>query len=535
MQAFATHNSRVGGHVAQYVNALRSFGVVSIRRARPQSVLIGALAATAVVISGCGPQAEPSDPSVLIPEGTSAQLRPFYEQSIDWKSYDSLTDADERFTGLQYGIVQVPLDYAQPQAGSLDMYVYRAPANGRSTHSIVTNPGGPGGTGDVLPGYADGIFEPELRENRDIVGFDPRGVGRSRPLVCRDAAEVDAWKYATPDDPQEIAEQAEVVGEIAEQCLEVDAELLPHVGTVNVARDVDVLRAALRQPTLDYFGFSYGTTIGQEYLRLFPRQAGRVVLDGVASPDLPMEEMLRTQAQGMEQLGRLYAEDCVAQGPRDCPLGDTPDDVLQGIVDLVEQAEAQPIPTDGDRSLNSAQVNWAVLSYLYTEELWPDLTEALVAARAGDGTLLLQTFDDEAQDLTLDALYFVNCTDHPTDYTVDETVALAQQWGAEFPLYGSYAAWEVYACSDWPVPASGSTQPPVYEGIPPVMLIGGKNDPATPFVWSERAAAQLPGSVLVTWEGVGHTATGYSPCVDALVTEFMVDGVLPPQGTVCEE
>lgn len=464
-----------------------------------------------------------------------SDLLPYYEQAVQWESYDSLPDADESFSDLEYAVVQVPLDYANPEAGQMGMYVYRAPANGRSQRAIVTNPGGPGGTGDMIPGYADGIFEPELRDSRDIVGFDPRGVGRSRPLVCRDAAEVDAWQYATPDDPQEIAQQAEVVGEVAEQCEEADAELLPHVGTANVARDVDVLRAVLDQPTLDYFGFSYGTNIGQEYLRLFPRQAGRFALDGVVTPDLSTEEMLLTQAQGMQDLGQLYAEDCVATGPQQCPLGDTPEAVLQGIVELVENAEAEPIPTDGDRSLTSAQANWAVLSFLYTEELWPDLTEALVAAQDGDGTLLLEAFDEEATGLNLDALYFVNCTDHPTDLTVEEAVALAADWGAQYPLYGSYAAWEVYACSDWPVPAAGSTEPPTYGGIPPVLLIGGANDPATPFVWSQRAASQLPGSVLVTWEGIGHTATGYSPCVDEIVTRFMVDGVLPPQGTVCEE
>lgn len=494
--------------------------------------MAAAVVGAAMLASACS-ATESTPPAEL--SDVPAPLLPYYEQSLDWKPYESLPDADESFSDLQYAVVQVPLDYADPQDGELGMYVYRAPANDSSERAVVTNPGGPGGTGDVIPGYADGIFEPELRETRDIVGFDPRGVGRSRPMVCRDATEVDAWKYATPDDPQEIAEQAEVVGEVAEQCEEADAELLPHVGTANVARDVDVLRAVLGQPTLDYFGFSYGTTIGQEYLRLFPRQAGRVALDGVTTPDLSMEEMLRTQAQGMQQLGQLYAEDCVAAGPEQCPLGDTPEQVLQGIVDLVEQAEAEPIPTDSDRSLNSAQANWSVLSFLYTEELWPDLTEALVAANDGDGTLLLEAFDEEAESLSIDALYFVNCTDHPTDYTVEETVALASQWGAEFPLYGSYAAWEVYACSDWPVPASGSTAPPQYAGIPPVLLIGGANDPATPYVWAERAAAQLPGSVLVTWEGIGHTATGYSPCVDELVTQFLLDGVLPPQGTVCAE
>ena len=494
--------------------------------------LLAAAAVTALVTSACSTTATPTPQDL---SDVPSDLRPYYEQPLRWESYESLQDADERFVDLQYAVVQVPLDYANPQAGELGMYVYRAPATGRSQRAIVTNPGGPGGTGDVIPGYADGIFEAELRETRDIVGFDPRGVGRSRPIVCRDLAEVDAWEYATPDDPQEIAQQAEVVGEAGEQCEEADAELLPHVGTANVARDVDVLRAVLEQPTLDYFGFSYGTTIGQEYLRLFPRQAGRVVLDGVATPDLSMEEVLRTQAQGMQELGRLYAEYCVASGTEECPLGSTPEAVLQGIVDLVEKAEAEPIPTDSERSLSSAQANWAVLSFLYAEEMWPDLTEALVAAKDGDGTLLLQAFDEEATGLSLDALYFVNCTDHPTDYTVEETVALAAEWGAQYPLYGSYAAWEVYACSDWPVPAAGSTEPPQYAGIPPVLLIGGANDPATPFVWSQRAASQLPGSVLVTWEGIGHTATGYSPCVDELVTRFLVDGVLPPQGTVCEE
>ena len=490
------------------------------------------IAALGVVLAGCGePAAEPAP----VASDAPAQLRTFYEQTLDWQDYDALPDADGSFSDLQYAVLQVPIDYDAPEAGSMGMYIYRAPATQRTERAVVTNPGGPGGPGDVLPGYADAIFEPELRATRDIVGFDPRGVGRSRPLVCRDAEEVDAWKYATPDDPQEIAEQAEVVGEVAEQCEAADAELLPHVGTINVARDVDVLRAALRQPTLDYFGFSYGTHIGQVYLEQFPRQAGRVVLDGVTTPDLSTEEMLRTQAQGMQQLGELYAEQCVAAGPEECPLGDTPEEVLAGITGLVEQAEASPIPTDGERPLNSAQLNWAVLSYLYSEQLWPDLTEALVAAQAGDGTLLLEAYDEEAQGLGLDALYFVNCTDHPTDYTVEEIVALAEQWGAESPLYGSYAAWEVYACSDWPVPAAGSTQAPQYQGIPSVLLIGGKNDPATPFVWSERAASQLPGSVLVTWEGVGHTAAGTSPCVDELVTRFLLDGVMPPQGTVCPE
>ena len=490
--------------------------------------------ACALALGGCGTDAAPVTPAPPVPADVPENLRSFYEQELQWQPYEDLPDADPAFSDLQYAVLQVPLDYANPDAGELGMYVYRAPATERSERAIVTNPGGPGGPGDAIPGYADAVFEPELRRTRDIIGFDPRAVARSEALVCRSESDIDAWRYATPDDPAEIAEQAEVVGEIAEQCQLAGADVLPHVGTANVARDVEVLRSALREPTLDYFGFSYGTAIGQEYLRLFPRQAGRFILDGVVTPDLSTEEMLRTQAEGMEQLGQLYAEDCVAQGPQDCPLGNTPDEVLQTMLGLVEQAEEQPIPTGTDRPLTSAQLNWAMLSYLYSDSQWSALTEALVAAQDGDGSLLQETFDSEAFEMGLDPLYFVNCTDHPTDYTVDEITALAQQWSAEYPLYGGYAAWEVYACSDWPVPAAASTEAPQYEWIPPVVLIGGKNDPATPYVWSERAASQLPGSVLVTWEGVGHTAAGASPCVDEIVTRFMLDGILPAPDTVCE-
>ena len=189
----------------------------------------------------------------------STDLQPYYSQQLQWQSFADTFDIPELSDRFQTAELTVPIDYDNPALGDTNVVMYRQVAARSSEGAVVLNPGGPGGGGEFLVLDADFIFERPVLRARDIVSFDPRGVGRSNPIVCRTPAQLDADAQLVPG-----SDEAIVAGErFRQECAAGNPDLLPHVDTSNVARDLDVMRAALGQPTLDYLGFSYGTEIGQ--------------------------------------------------------------------------------------------------------------------------------------------------------------------------------------------------------------------------------------------------------------------------------
>ncbi|HEY9378204.1 MAG TPA: alpha/beta hydrolase, partial [Jiangellaceae bacterium] len=346
----------------------------------------------------------------------------------------------------------------------------------------------------------------------------------------------------SPDDAAEVAELQEQAAVFIAGCADRSGELLPHIGTADVARDLDILRAVLGDEVLYYRGASYGTDIGAVYAELFPEQVGRLVLDGAIDPTLTGEQFLLGQARGAERALAAYLQSCVAE--QDCPLGQSVAEARSTLTNLLAVIDETPLPTEDDtRPLTQslAVLGIVVPLYMSADEGYPLLSLALERALAGDGTALQfladqylrrnsdGTFRGNLHEVT----YGVNCVDRPWETDVDVIEAAVAEYEAVSPVFGSFLAWGGLVCADWPVPPE-TPVPATAAGAAPILVVGTTGDFASPYEWAEALAAQLESGVLLTYEGSGHTAYRMgSECVDEAVDAYLVDGTVPTDGLRC--
>lgn len=483
------------------------------------------------------PTAEPPTPSPAPTRAlpaTDPALARYYDQKLAWKSCD----------GGSCTTMKVPLDYADPNGRSIGIAVFRAAATDASARlgALVVNPGGPGGSGIDFAASGAAQFGDVLTASYDIVGFDPRGVGKSDPLDCASTGQLDAMLAydQSPDNRAERQQLDRLVATVGRGCLARSGDLARHMSTQEAARDMDILRAALGEPKLDYFGASYGTFLGATYADLFPTHVGRFVLDGAIDPALSNADLSLQQARGFETALRAYVKDCVSSG--NCVLGSTVDQGTKRIKAFLDQVAANPLPTGKPRKLTEG---WALLGIffpLYAKSLWPTLTQALQQAiNSGNGALLLYLADYYAargpnayKDNSIEALYAVNCLDHD-DYIPTEQVP---QHFAAFekasPTFGRVFAFSLSSCSVWPVKSGKHTVALHAKGAPPIVVIGTTRDPATPLAWAQALAKQLDSGRLITRDGDGHTGFNQgNDCVDHAVEAWLVSGTVPKRNLMC--
>lgn len=499
---------------------------------------LSVVVAAVLTLGGCGfwPQsASPgSDPARQAPDPA---LQPFYSQVLDWRSCGGRNQCTE---------LLVPLDYANPTGETLELAVLRSPSTGpRPQGSLVLNPGGPGGSGVDFAAAASSVASPELRSAFSIVGFDPRGVGRSDPLECLSDKQTDELMSAdpSPDTAAEVSIIEETAASLASGCVRDDAALAAHVDSMAVSQDMDVLRAALDEPTLNYLGFSYGTLLGALYAEAFPSKVGRFVLDGGIDPSLTNTQVAAGQAVGFEVALNRFLADCVRRG--DCPLGDSVGDARSNLEQLLADIDTEPLPTDDPaRPLTQGLALTGIVFPLYQPKFgWPLLRVNLRRALLGDGAGLLDSADQYArrnadgtyQDNGIDALNAVNCLDGTDRPDTAQTAALASQWSTAAPIFGPLLAYGNLVCNYWPIAPAGNPARVTAAGSPPILVVGTEYDPATPYAWSQALASQLSAGVLVSWRGAdGHTAyRNGSGCIDGIIDAFLIDGVVPQDGTEC--
>lgn len=483
------------------------------------------------------PPSVPATQATGSPEPTTAALERFYSQALDWGPCDE---------GGECATLTVPLDYDDPDGTTIEIALLRVAAtdSSRRLGSLVVNPGGPGASGVDYASAADVVVSPGVRAVYDVVGFDPRGVARSAPVECVSDAQLDesfSDGDATPDTPEEVDELLAGMTEFRDGCLRESGDLLPHVGATAVARDLDVLRAALGDPTLTYLGKSYGTTIGVEYLRQFGDRAGRLVLDGVLPPDLSRRDVLLGQAAGFELALSRFVEACLSSS---CSLGAAESEVLATLDAVLAATDEQPLPTSSSRQLSQSLALYGILGPLYwpPSQGYPLLESALVQASAGDGTGLLQLADlylQRSPDGTYagnqwDVFTPVMCVDRPGASSPEDVGSTLGEFEAASARFGESLAWGQLACTDWPVQSDGLAAPEPDSDAPPVLVLGTTGDPATPYQWAVDLADQLSSGVLLSYEGTPHTAYRKgSSCIDSAVDAFLLRGVVPDDGTRC--
>jgi len=429
-------------------------------------------------------------------------------------------------------------------AGKASLAVERTQASGTKQGSLLINPGGPGGSGIEFLDAALSSISPEVQEAYDIVGFDPRGVGKSSPVTCLDAAGKDellSSDFNLDTDAGRADFQAAWTA-FGAACQANTGDLLGHVDTASAARDMDLLRALLGDEKLSYLGYSYGTQLGGTYAALFPDRVGRLVLDGAVDYTLDADALSLGQAEGFERALRAYVTDCMAGSG--CPLTGSVDEGLRQVRDLTRRAYTDPLPTqDAGRVLTRTLAFYGIAVTLYDDQSWPLLTQALTMAMQrndGSGLLSLADFynrrdiDGNFEDNSTEAFTAVSCADGRAPVDVGHMQAERDKILAVAPTLGDSFAWNALVCAGWPTPAEPLTADPSAPGAAPIVVIGTTNDPATPYEWSQSLAKVLSSGVLVTWEGEGHTAYGRSnDCVAAAVDAYFLEGTVPQDGLVC--
>ncbi|MGV8966044.1 MAG: alpha/beta hydrolase [Cellulomonas sp.] len=508
------------------------------RRVTRSTRAVVVVASLALVLVGCSAPKHQATVETAASSGTGevvdAALQPFYDQTIEWKACGDFECAK----------AQVPVDYADPASGSLELAVKRAPATGgKPIGSLLINPGGPGASGVQLVDSVVTTFGKDVLAQYDVVGFDPRGVASSNPVTCLDDAAKDAllskdFDYATDAG---IAAAKAAYTEMGAACEANTGPLLGHVDTVSAARDMDVLRAALGDEKLTYLGYSYGTALGATYAGLFPEKVGRMVLDGALDPALTSAELGLGQAVGFEGALRAYVTDC--QGGPACPLTGTPDDGLAQIKELLDRARRSPLPTKTDRTVTGTLAFYGIAVTLYDNASWRYLTQALTTAiNDNDGSTLLQladfynerNADGSFSSNSTEAFTAVNCLDSASSADPAVMQAEAAQLEAAAPTVGYFFGYGGVICAGWPYPPTGKPGPITADGAPPIVVIGTTNDPATPYQWAENLATELSSGVLLTYEGEGHTAYGRSnACILDAVDAYLLKGTVPAEGTRC--
>jgi pimeloyl-ACP methyl ester carboxylesterase len=490
--------------------------------------LAAAFIAGALLFAGCSAESSQS------PAADFTSLTDFYAQAINW----------EKCGRYQCAELLVPIDYDNLEAGVFKLALTKVAARKSNERigNIVVNPGGPGGSGIEFAQGGTRTASEAILDKFDLIGFDPRGVGKSDPIKCFTDSETDEFLAAdeTPDTQAEVEVWNNWVDRFALACKEQNPTTWMHVGSWNVARDMDILREALGDAKLDWLGKSYGTLLGALYAELFPAKVGRFVLDGPVDPDNDSDQSL-VQIKAFELALKRFITDCLAK--RSCPLTGDAESAYQQLLDFIDALDQAPIELSDSRLLTQSHAQTAVLIGLYDDkDLWPFLRDALEFAFTGDGEYLMlladlinnRDSDGTYLDNSLAALYAVNCVDFAKALKPNELPAEVERLSKESRFFGPLFGWGSSACLGWmnedlEVVAKLSANP-----ASPVLIVGTEFDPATPIQWAQSLAAQVKNSIVVSWIGDGHTAYRRgSKCVDQLIDSYFIGGALPTTGTIC--
>lgn len=497
---------------------------------RRRIALAGALAlATTVSLSATSPAgAEPAAPAEITPAG----------ESLAWAPCTEDLQAGPAGT-VECATLGVPLDYDDPASRSIAVAVSRlrstAPAQDR-LGPLMVNFGGPGGTGLEAPAFFAQLLPADLLARYDVIGFDPRGVGASEPLLsCNTDAFADGFPSYEPtvglDESPGPNEELYVreYEDLAGDCAEASGADLEFLRSVNVVRDMESIRSALDAPTLNFVGFSYGTYLGQLYSTQYPRSTGRFVLDANVDSAMTGYQNLRDRAVGADAARREFFA-WIADNNDTYGIGEDAAGVEQAYLEIERTLAVAPGEVVGPTEFVD------VISFAtYAQFLWTLSADVFAAAARGDfGPLeALYAPDPTADPVEADrslALFFgVECTDYPwpDDYATFRTDATST--AAVAPL----SAWSYYLnflpCRTWPFP--GPLAPVDGSVAPPILLASTAVDPTTPLINSLNVRLAFPRSALIVDTGTtGHTASfGGNDCVDAPVFEFLRSGTLPPR------
>jgi pimeloyl-ACP methyl ester carboxylesterase len=438
---------------------------------------------------------------------------------------------------LDCGTLIVPFDYEKPYAGHAGIAVIRARATNPAKRIgvVVGNPGGPGlsGVDFVLNGINVPAFA-RLRERFDVISFDPRGVGRSRPVRCT-ADYPDPPANPDTADDETLAAYFDEVGRIfAKACYEQNGPWVTKLGTNNVARDIDTLRRALGERQITYAAGSYGSELGAVYASLFPERLRAMLLDGTVTPihrDYFVEfvsEISTAFEHSFRRLDQLCRRDAA------CRLAET--GVVAAYDDVAARLKAGPVTSPGGVVLTPDMFASIVAALLDRESTWPLIVRAIASALDGDFSLLFQLAPIAAGG-DGSAFFAISCNDYGTRRPASDYLRFDEATGALNPRFFGrfFVASNAAMCSAW-APAD----PPVIRDVrkrvdTPILIIGNDFDSRTPLSSARRLADVLGmDRSLVRYMGGGHTAFAKTtPCIQETIENYLFDLRVPEEGFAC--
>ena len=507
---------------------------------------VASLVVASLVVAPAGARSTKSTTTTTRPAPvTTAPPLPKFDTTLAW------SDCGD---GFQCATLTVPVDWAKPTGEQVGIAMTRLPATDAAQRigALVVNYGGPGEGGVDYLHQTYGRLPAEVRARFDIVSFDPRGTGASRPVDCVDDAMLDlaTGLPPIPDTEQALEAYEKYNAAFAQGCTERMGAYAGQVGTRNVARDVEAMRVALGEPTLNYLGYSYGTILGEAYAQMYPSHVRSMVLDGPPDYSLSTRDYDYQQAKGFADALTAFLAWC---GQTQCSLtrAGNPGDVLN---QLIARTATDPIPADyvvdgqtRHGTLDGSMLQTGVISLLYDQARgWPLLADALRSAAQDNwgGPLLAYADSYLGRDPNgtypssmVEANSVINCVDRPAakqQPTNAQILADVERFQQQLPPWGG--SWAAPSCVGMPEPAKGDRLGDLtVKGAPPILVIGTTGDPATPYAGAEATVKRITGSTLLTYDATEHTGygSGRSNCVDDAADRYLVDGVLPATGTHC--
>ncbi|MEU0370489.1 alpha/beta hydrolase [Streptomyces sp. NPDC006283] len=444
---------------------------------------------------------------------------------------------------VQCGTVKVPLDYTDPSGRQIELTVSRVKASGKKAErqgAFVYNPGGPGASSMHFPLAAETPEWRRIAKAYDIVGYAPRGVGRSAPLSCQDPVDFLEAPTLAPTHPS-ASYKMERVAEAqayAKGCADKAGATLRHYTSLNNARDLDVLRAALGEKKLTFMGASYGTYFGALYATMFPSHVRRMVFDSAVNP-APEQIWYRNNLDQSEAFESRWADfrAWVARHERTYHLGATPEEVAHSY----EEVRARLAEKPAGGKVGPGQLHAAFLGAGYYDEYWPMRAKALAEYLKGDPQPLIDQAAPDPDGAKAaengNAVYTaVECNDAPwpEDFSVwdlDNTL-LAQR--APFETWDN--AWMNLPCAFWPAPRQQPldvrTEP---RELPDTLILAAERDAATPYAGALELQRRLAGSVLITEEDAGThgIGAGSNSCVNTYLEDYLLRGETPVRRASC--
>ncbi|WP_305789846.1 alpha/beta fold hydrolase [Symbioplanes lichenis] len=460
--------------------------------------------------------------------------------------------AEEDLAGYQCATREVPLDYDKPRGATTTIALARRPADdpARRLGTIFVNPGGPGGPGRGLVTAAAEIVAPEVRARFDLVGFDPRGIGASDPLQCfatdAEAEALIARIALVPITKQQIRDTLQANYRYTEACKRNAGPLLAHMSTLNVAKDLDQLRAAVGDAKLSYIGYSYGTLIGATYVNLYPNRVRAVILDGNVDPAQRTNRRLANKfdrAGGFEIALKGFLAACDRAGPN-CALAGHARRKFDAVRERLRRGPFTS-PTFGvvDLDLFTSYVYssmYDVASFPTTaadlrtlhDELFGSPPAATVK-RALPAGLSPRAPSDYSFNSN-DAGQAVNCLDAPLPRNPAAYPAIADRFESAHRTFGRAEAFSEVGCANWIRTNERYAGPWNKRTSQTVLLVNPTHDPATRYSFAQNMARELGNARLLALDGFGHTSS-FSACVTTWYTRYLLAGQVPPRGTRCAQ